>query len=41
MLLAKECLKCLTLVRAEAIVNTLINPHCAPVLTQYVTEAPD
>lgn len=39
--LAKDCLKHPALVRAEAIINTLINPHCAPVLTRYVTEAPD
>lgn len=38
--LAKECFKRPTLVIAEAIVNMLIKPHCAPVLTQYVSEAP-
>lgn len=37
--LAKEHFRSLALVRAEAVVNMLINTHCAPVLTKY--EAPD
>ena len=41
-MITRQALECPTPVSAEAIVDSLIiNQHCAPVLTQFVSEAPD